>query len=205
MGWRDKAKSLVESTKLAGKRGGGAAKRGAASAAGYVGARAPEAWKSTRAGASTAKTHIRRGLTLSWDWMSDSTSDGASWMKRNAPVALAHVSSGASHVKGAWQEHSDEIGAAAALIVRKSAQGLQAVSEHDDEIMAALAVLGVFQPQLLVAAGAYEAIKPGIKVLTKIMDRRAERHSKEKLGEQDWNEVLKLAKWWKGRSTMSDP
>jgi hypothetical protein len=63
---------------------------------------------------------------------------------------------------------------------------LETVSEHDDEIMAALAVLGVFQPQLLVAAGAYEAIKPGIKVLTRIVNAREgksrERNSASKIG-----------------------
>jgi hypothetical protein len=109
MGWRDKASEIIASTKTLGKRGVSAAKRGSLDAVGYVGAKAPEAWKSTRSGAKTAGSVVRRGLTISWDRLSDSTSDGARWMKKNAPAAWAHIESGAGQIKGAWQEHSDEI------------------------------------------------------------------------------------------------
>lgn len=120
-------------------------------------------------------------------------------MRKNAPIAWERVHSGAAKVRGAWDEHSDEITAAMEVVAQKSAQGLRVVIEYDDEIVAAVAVLGIFQPQLLVVAGSYEVIKPGILALTKVMNARQQGHEAERLNEQDWKEVVRLAKWWKTR------
>jgi hypothetical protein len=107
-------------------------------------------------------------------WTRNVGGNGKRWMKRNAPHAWNATRSATQRVVQNVDAHDEEVRAALKLLSRKSIQAGRLVLEHDQEIMAALAVLAIYQPYIGAVILAYEAGRPGLEVLKKVLSQLSE-------------------------------
>lgn len=153
---------------------------------------AKRGWERTTDVSEDAWEWTRQTSGRAWNWTTSVSGDGAEWMKTNAPAAWRRVHEGGSKAISNIAEHDDEIKAALSLIVDKTTRATEFIMQYDDEIMAATAVLAVFQPQLLVVAASYEAGKPAIKALTKLVNRYRDKQGSADLTKEDWKAISRL-------------
>jgi hypothetical protein len=93
---------------------------------------------------------------------------GAHWMIRNAPRAWEQIKAGGSAFRRSVAEAEHEIAAAGRLLARKGIAAVRVTWQRDPEIMAAVAVLGVYEPQLIGAVAAYKLTPPAVSAIKKL-------------------------------------
>jgi hypothetical protein len=97
---------------------------------------------------------------------------GAHWIRQNAPRAWDQIKAGGSAFRHHVLEQEREVVAAVRLLSTKGIAAVRTAWHKDPEILAALAVLCVYEPQLLAVVAAWEVGVPGIRALAKLAYRR---------------------------------
>jgi hypothetical protein len=107
---------------------------------------------------------------------------GAHWMIQNAPRAWHQIKAGGSSFRRSVAEAEHEVAEAVRLLARKGIAAVRVTWHRDPEIMAAVAVLGLYEPQLLGAVAAYKLGPHAIAALKKL----ARRHG---LDDREWGHI----------------
>jgi hypothetical protein len=96
---------------------------------------------------------------------------GAHWMSEHAPRAWEQIKAGGSAFRRSVAEAEKEVSAAMRLLAGKGIGAVRTAWQRDPEIMAALAVLGVYERQLVAGVAAFRMGKPGLGALVKLARR----------------------------------
>jgi hypothetical protein len=97
---------------------------------------------------------------------------GAHWMSEHAPRAGEQIKAGGSAFRRSIAEAEREVAAAIRLLAHKGISAVRTAWQRDPEIMAGLAVLGVYEQQLIAGLAAFRMGKPGLGALVKLARRR---------------------------------